>query len=472
MPPLPPGFRLRPDRSLRAVEEGAVLCGGTPWRLLRLTPAGAERARQLLDGRVVADAADAALARRLLAAGLAHPFPPGAQADGPDQPPQPGAARRTVELEVVIPVRDRADGLDRCLHALALGDRVTVVDDGSANAAAVRVVTDRHGARLVRRPQSRGPAAARNAGLAATTGEVVAFVDSDVDVSAEALQELARQLADPTVAAVAPRVRPAPPASGHDSVLARFTAARPPLDLGPDPAAVRPGGRLTFVPSTVLVARRAALEAVGGFDEQLRFGEDVDLCWRLTDAGWTVRYDPSLAVAHLEPVSWWQWFTRIFRYGSSAGPLARRHGPRLAGPALVGLVAPVRLARHAREGRIPAEVARDFAAEAPARTLLALARWAVPLWWPVLVVAAWRRRSLRLPLLVALAGPLVVEWRRRRPRGIHPLEWAAGAVADDAAYGAGIWWGCVRSRTLWPVLPRWRARAGGAGAEDGDPVSG
>jgi mycofactocin glycosyltransferase len=77
---------------------------------------------------------------------------------------------------------------------------------------------------------------------------------------------------------------------------------------------------------------------------------------------------------------------------------------------------------------------------------------------PALVVAALRGRRAAVALLVL--APPSVEWWRRRPE-VGPLRWLLASIADDLAYGAGVWTGCVRSRTLGPLLPtlriRWRA---------------
>lgn len=66
--------------------------------------------------------------------------------------------------------------------------------------------------------------------------------------------------------------------------MALYEAACSPLDMGVSPGLVGPGRRPGYVPSTAFVARRAALLALGGFDERLRFGDDVDLIWRLVSA--------------------------------------------------------------------------------------------------------------------------------------------------------------------------------------------
>jgi mycofactocin glycosyltransferase len=410
-PPLPVGFRLQGDRHTRRSDDGRVLDGGSPWRMLRLSARGAGVAARLLDGSPVADAADGLLARRLVEGGLAHPLPP---------------ATGSPSLSVVVPVRDRADLLDGCLAALAPLP-VVVVDDGSREAAAVADVAVRHGARLLRRESNGGPAVARNNGVSIVDTEAVAFVDSDCRAAASSLRAVARHLADPAVAAVAPRVLPA---DGADASPDRPASRTGPLDMGEQPATVSPRSRVSYVPSTALVVRRDSVDDIGGFDESLRYGEDVDLCWRLHDAGWAVRYDPRVAVRHLEPDAWTEELARRFRYGTSAGPLARRHPGALRGPSLRGLVAPVTLLRASRvDGTaLPSDVVRRVATRAPMATAAGLLRWATPVWCP--------------PAAALRTSP----WR------------ALSTVADEAAYGAGVWWGCVRAGTFEPVLPAVSAR--------------
>ena len=145
---LPVGFRLRADERTRCHDDGRLLVGGSPRRVLRLTDHGATTARRLLDGEPVAGPRDAALARRLLDSGIAHPVP----------------VESDVTVDVVIPVYDDTARLDRCLASLATELPVTVVDDGSPDPGDVVGVAALHRARLIRRAGNGGPAAARNAG--------------------------------------------------------------------------------------------------------------------------------------------------------------------------------------------------------------------------------------------------------------------------------------------------------------------
>lgn len=415
-PRLPDGFRivLHDDTGIDA--DGRLLWGGAPFRLLRLSGAGIDLVRRLGAGEPVA-AATGALARRLVEADLAFP--------------RPHAPARIDKVEVVVPVRDRAEQLGRCLSGLS-GLRVTVVDDGSVDPAAVARVAERHGARLVVLADNSGPATARNAGVDAVTAPVVVFVDSDCVLSVDALRRLAAHLADPAVAAAAPRIRPR---DRDGSTIARFAAARSPLDLGSRSATVRPDGRVPYVPTTALAVRRSAFTAVGGFDTGLRYGEDVDLVWRLVDQGWSVRYDASIVAGHDEPASWREWVARRHHYGTSAGPLSARHGRRVGGPPLVGLTAPLRVSALQRAG-LPLPAAARLVGEAPGRTLEGLVRWAGATWSPPLA-----------------AVPAMTDWWRRRP-GIDPVRWAAAYLVDSAAYGSGVWRGCLSERTVTPLLPR------------------
>ena len=123
--------------------------------------------------------------------------------------------------------------------------------------------------------------------------EFVAFVDSDCEVGDRWLQSLLGHFRDPAVGMVAPRIVAD---SRVGNAIGSYERMRSALDMGTTPELVTPGGRMSYVPSAALVARREALG--GGFDETMRVGEDVDLVRRMVDAGWQVRYDPSVIVHH------------------------------------------------------------------------------------------------------------------------------------------------------------------------------
>ncbi|MBA9005362.1 mycofactocin biosynthesis glycosyltransferase MftF [Thermomonospora cellulosilytica] len=460
IPPLPNGFRITLDAATRRLAEG-LWFGGSPARVMRLSDAGLAAWRELADGPV-SSPVTGALARRLTDAGLAHPCPPGIDA---------------ADVTVVIPVLDRPALLDRCLSAL--GDRhpVLVVDDGSADGAAIAEVARRHGAKLVRRPVNGGPAAARNTGLEHTAGELVAFIDSDCLPEPGWVDRLAGHFADPLVAAVAPRIVALAPDTGPG----RYARANGGLDLGDRPARVAPGARVSYVPTAALMARRSALLDVarGGeaFDPAMPVGEDVDLVWRLHENGWRIRYDPAVRIGHHEPPTWGGLLSRRFRYGTSAAPLAVRHPtsvsplalhpwPALTVAALLARrplaaaaafgMANLTMYRRLRKAGIPTRGVPRAMAEATYRTWLGTGRYATQFAGPALLalLAAggrnrWPRRVATASLLL---GPPLATWSERRP-ALDPVRFTLGVLADDMAYGAGVWAGCLRHRTAVPVRP-------------------
>ena len=180
----------------------------------------------------------------------------------------------------------------------------------------------------MRHRKTRGPGAARNTALGMVDTPLVAFIDSDCVASSHWLRSLLPHFDDPAVALVAPRIVALDVPHPHSRVVAEYERARSSLDLGPNEALVCRHGLLSWVPSAALVARRAAIGA--GFVEDIRAGEDVDLVWRLQDAGWRIRYEPSSMVEHEHRSSYLSWGMRKVRYGTSAAALGRRHGCRVA----------------------------------------------------------------------------------------------------------------------------------------------
>jgi mycofactocin system glycosyltransferase len=455
--PLPHGFAIVLDPQTRRIDEDALI-GGMPARVMRLSSAGRGALAELLEGPIRTEAS-ASLARRLTDAGLAHPVP-AVLAERPD-------------LTVLIPVRDRPIELDRCLRTLGDAYPVVIVDDASHDAEAIAKVAADHGATLLRREVNGGPGVARNTGLAHITTEYVAMIDSDCEPQPGWIEQLAAHLADPLVALAAPRIGAA---DVTGSYAAQYAAARSILDLGAEQARVQPLGRVAFVPSAALVARMCALRsaAINGdaFDPTMRTGEDVDLVWRLHKAGWRVRYDATTSVTHHEPERWSVLLRRRFRYGTSAGALARRHpeampplilnawpatavaGAVAASPALLatGCVGSLVQTRSAlRKARLPLDQAPRMAGAGLAQTALATGRFAGQFAWPLLIAGLLRRR-FRLGVLALLLAPALVNWLRS-DRRLGPARFIAAHLVDDAVYGAGVWTGAITERTPVPLTP-------------------
>lgn len=403
------------------------------------------------------DDAAAGLFARMVRAGMLHPV-----FESP-----------TVELDdvaVVIPVFNHADQVAKAVRAGSAIGAVTVVDDASTDASGS--VAGRAGARLIRRSENGGPSVARNQGAAATTGEIIIFIDADCVPDPGTLEVMLRHFADPALGAVAPRIRERDPrATGR---LQRYQTARSPLDLGGESGPVRPDARVSYLPTATVAVRREAFEAVGGFDESLRFGEDVDFMWRLDEAGWSVRYEAAVTARHHPRRFPLDVARRRWAYGTSAGPLAERHPEVLAAVRASPWTMAAWLAMLAGRSEVTTALlwwswrgVRRALDGVPNRGMISgrlvgrgflgmarpLAAALIRSWGPLTVLTVATRPRLRRRLVALVAVGLAMEWWERRPN-LDPVTFSAMAVIDDLLYCGGVWEGCARSRRLTPLLPR------------------
>ncbi len=192
-------------------------------------------------------------------------------------------------VSFVIPVRNDAERLHRCLSSIVRNDypreviELVVVDNQSTDGSA-RVARS-FGAIVVKAPGD-SVAALRNKGARAALGAVLAFADSDHEIDRSWIETAVNILADPTVAATgaACLTQPSP-----NWVQRQYDGLRS-----------RPLRRqdVAWLGSGNLAVQRGVFERVGGFDATLTACEDVDLCNRITRAGFRIVADPNLRSIH------------------------------------------------------------------------------------------------------------------------------------------------------------------------------
>jgi glycosyltransferase involved in cell wall biosynthesis len=214
---------------------------------------------------------------------------------------------------VVIPTHNRKDILTKVLHAL-VGQtfhhgpfEVVVIDDAGTDGteAHIRANCDMQHISLtyVRQSANRGPAAARNVGVAAAGGKLIAFLDDDIVPCPDWLTLLI---------AASERWGPLDAVMGHvefapelqrDPLIQYLTKMRP----MPDYRHLRPGQKVPFYRFQVgsLVIAKAALLEVGMFDERYKrpMGEDYELGYRLSRIGSNLYYEPRAVGYHYHPTT-------------------------------------------------------------------------------------------------------------------------------------------------------------------------
>jgi mycofactocin glycosyltransferase len=193
---------------------------------------------------------------------------------------------------IVVPALNAADTIDECVESLfALRYpselELVVVDNGSQDGT--RAALERFGDRIVVLEETtRGPGAARNAGVRRARGDVVAFTDADCTVDANWLRELVEPLADPEVGIAGGTILARPGANPAELFGETIHDQRAAILVWKPPYAI----------TMNWASRRAVLLETGLFDERLRRCEDVDLSWRIGRAGYSLVHRPQAIVRH------------------------------------------------------------------------------------------------------------------------------------------------------------------------------
>ena len=231
-------------------------------------------------------------------------------------PPKLTAAPKA---SVIVPAYDAAATLGDCLASLRTlnypNHETIVVDDGSTDSTAQ--IAEHAGARTIRLEHC-GLAAARNAGVEAASGEIVAFIDADACADRDWLYHLIETITRRDVAAASgPNFAPAP---GSSRAAAMASAPGLPREVRARDA------DLAQLCGCNMALSKAALTKIGGFDPAFTTAaDDVDLSWRLTASGETLAHAPGAVVIHERRATLGAYLAQQRGYGKGEGLLAKRY---------------------------------------------------------------------------------------------------------------------------------------------------
>jgi N-acetylglucosaminyl-diphospho-decaprenol L-rhamnosyltransferase len=263
------------------------------------------------------------------------------------------------EPSVVVVNYNSGEYLERCLDSIQTAAGTATVDivvvDNASTDRSPDAARSRPAVRSIRNEANRGFAAAANQGIAATSAQYVLLLNPDAEITGGMLAALVKVAEEqPRIGAIGalvrnpdgtlqPSARKVPTlgeALGHAFVGPfapdnRWSRAYTMADWDRD--SERP---VQWVSGSAMLLRRAAFDAVGGFDEgYFMYVEDVDLCTRLRRAGWEVLFSPELEVVHETGVSSRARFRRLaFEHSRSIYRYFSKHRARGAAVLLKPLV--------------------------------------------------------------------------------------------------------------------------------------
>src|SRR5205823_1435574 len=208
-------------------------------------------------------------------------------------------------------IRDCLEGLSKLEYP---NYEVIVVDDGSTDSTGA--IAAQYTCRVIR-TENRGLSSARNTGLKEATGEFIAYIDDDAWPDPHWLNYLIETFESTEHAGVGGPNLPPP----HDGPIAECVANAP-----GGPAHVLLSDQVAeHIPGCNMAFRKSHLEAIGGFDTQFwTAGDDVDVCWRMQERGWTLGFHPAAMVWHHRRNSIRAYWRQQRGYGKAEALLERK----------------------------------------------------------------------------------------------------------------------------------------------------
>jgi GT2 family glycosyltransferase len=228
---------------------------------------------------------------------------------------------RNPRVSVVVACYNGERTLKGCLESLERLNypdyEVILVDDGSTDNTA-RIAGEHPRTRLIKHETNLGLSVARNTGIAAATGEIVAFTDADCRPDEDWLHFLVSDLLDGGFGAI----------GGHNFLPRDDSSVAAAVLVSPGgPAHVMLTDReAEHVPGCNLAVYKWALAEAGGFDPIFRkAGDDVDICWRLQERGLKIRFSPAGFVWHYRRSTVRAYLRQQEGYGAAEALLVRKH---------------------------------------------------------------------------------------------------------------------------------------------------
>jgi GT2 family glycosyltransferase len=231
-------------------------------------------------------------------------------------------------VSIVVPTYNRSNFIEKTFSSLVNQDypkdqfEIIVVDDGSSDGTTEILERFKRDYPFFQylSQSNKGPATARNLGIQHAQGEIILFMDDDCIADKSWVKELVRGYEDQQAGGVAGLVKYVPP---NNNISNQFAAQA--KGAGPE---VNARGELDFFVTANASFRRAVLNQVGGFDETFPHAahEDVDLSYRVRQAGWKLLYCERAIVDHYHSHNLKSNLRKWYRIGNSEVLFQLKHG--------------------------------------------------------------------------------------------------------------------------------------------------
>jgi glycosyltransferase involved in cell wall biosynthesis len=222
-------------------------------------------------------------------------------------------------VSVIIPAHNSEKLIAKCLKsvvdAIPENKEIIVIDDGSTDNTSE--IASKFPVKLIRLAKRSGQATAKNVGFELSTGEIVVFVDSDTIVTKHFFVELASALSRDQVGGAGGLVLPIKSDIISSSFMVRL--------FGYSPISEKENIEIDSTPGGCSAYHRKVLTEIGGFDTNLKQGEELDMNIRIRKAGYKLLIVPSAKIYHDHPTTLQKLAKKWFFYGVWYFFVCRKH---------------------------------------------------------------------------------------------------------------------------------------------------
>ncbi len=212
----------------------------------------------------------------------------------------------SVKVSIVIPTRDRADLLARCISSIEQKStfknyEITIIDNGSVEPSTLRFLEDFKG-NVVPHPEPFNFSRLVNLGAARTDGEYILFLNNDTEVITEDwIEAMLEEAQKPEVGPVGANLVFPDGSAQHHGIVIGMAGPAANVDATHYFGFGRVVRNVSAVTAACMMVRREVFDAIGGFDEEMAVAyNDVDFCLRALEAGYHVVYTPFATLYHHE----------------------------------------------------------------------------------------------------------------------------------------------------------------------------
>jgi O-antigen biosynthesis protein len=242
---------------------------------------------------------------------------------GAYQAPCPPLPEDAPKISVVVCAYNAELTMRECLESLTKlsypSYEAVIVDDGSTDHTGA--IADEYPQFKIIHQPNRGLSAARNVGMAAATGDIIAYLDSDAVTDPDWLTYLAWKFKCTDHVGIGGPNLPPPEEGWLANCVASAPGSPTHILLDDETAEHIPGCNMAF--------RKEALAAIGGFDTTYTAaGDDVDICWRLQERGHTIGFSPAAIVWHHRRKTIKSYLKQQMGYGKAEAMLLQKHPDR------------------------------------------------------------------------------------------------------------------------------------------------